>query len=279
MLQLIYVELIKIFTKPRSYIGFLAITAVILLIQFAIYIDGRNYLDFMLQTMRQSFDISGNILNGNLVCFIILQTLIMQMPLMVALVTGDLVSGEAATGTIRLLATRPFSRGQILFAKYCAGAIYTVALVVWLGVLALGVSRLVFGHGDIIVLKTDSLTIIRDADLLWRFFGAFFIAVLSLMLIATFSLMLSCFTDNSIGPIITSMSVIIVFTIIGTIEVPVFDHIKPFLFTTHMVIWRNMFDDPLPVAQIATSIGVIIAHIAAFLGISFYHFTRKDLLS
>lgn len=279
MLQLVYVELVKIFTKPRSYIGFLAVTAVILLIQFAMYIDGRNYLDFMLQTMRQSFDIGGNILNGHLVCFIILQTLIMQMPLMVALVTGDLISGEAASGTIRLLATRPYSRGQILLAKYLAGTIYTVALVLWLGILALGLSRLLFGHGDIIVLKTDSLTIVRDADLLWRFFSAFFIAILSLMVVATFSLMLSCFTDNSIGPIIVSMSVIIVFTIIGTLEVPFFDHIKPLLFTTHMVIWRNMFDDPLPLSQITTSVSVLVAHIVVFLAVSFYYFTRKDIQS
>lgn len=279
MLQLVYVELIKIFTKPRSYIGFLAVTAVILLIQFAMYIDGRNYLDFMLQTMRQSFDIGGNILNGHLVCFIILQTLIMQMPLMVALVTGDLISGEAASGTIRLLATRPYSRGQILLAKYLAGTIYTVALVLWLGILALGLSRVLFGHGDIIVLKTDSLTIVRDADLLWRFFSAFFIAILSLMVVATFSLMLSCFTDNSIGPIIVSMSVIIVFTIIGTLEVPFFDHIKPLLFTTHMVIWRNMFDDPLPLSQITTSVSVLVAHIVVFLAVSFYYFTRKDIQS
>lgn len=198
---------------------------------------------------------------------------------MVALVTGDLISGEAASGTIRLLATRPYSRGQILLAKYLAGTIYTVALVLWLGILALGLSRLLFGHGDIIVLKTDSLTIVRDADLLWRFFSAFFIAILSLMVVATFSLMLSCFTDNSIGPIIVSMSVIIVFTIIGTLEVPFFDHIKPLLFTTHMVIWRNMFDDPLPLSQITTSISVLLAHIVVFLAVSFYYFTRKDIQS
>lgn len=269
----------KIFTKPRSYIGFLSITAVIVLIQFAIWVDGNNYIDFIMQTMRQSFEISGNILNGNLVCFIILQTLIMQMPLMVALVTGDQISGEAASGTIRLLATKPYSRSQILAAKYFAGAIYTIALVLWLGILALGVSRLLFGHGDIIVLKTDSLVIVRDADLLWRFFGAFFIAVVSLLLVSTFSLMLSCFTDNSIGPIIVSMSVIIVFTIIGTLEVPVFDHIKPLLFTTHMVIWRNMFYDPLPTGQIITSISVLVGHIVLFLGISFYYFNRKDIQS
>jgi ABC-2 type transport system permease protein len=203
----------------------------------------------------------------------------MQMPLMVALVTGDQISGEAASGTIRLLATKPYSRAQILAAKYFAGTMYTVALVLWLGILALGVSRLIFGHGDIIVVKTDALGIVRDADLLWRFFGAFFIAVISLILVSTFSLMLSCFTDNSIGPIIVSMSVIIVFTIIGTLEVPVFDHIKPLLFTTHMVIWRNMFYDPLPIGQILTSISVLLLHIGVFLGVAFYYFTRKDIQS
>ena len=33
-------------------------------------------------------------------------------------VTGDLVSGESAMGTIRLLLTKPVSRSTILFSKY-----------------------------------------------------------------------------------------------------------------------------------------------------------------
>jgi ABC-2 type transport system permease protein len=90
-------------------------------------------------------------------------------------------------------------------------------------------------------------------------------------------MMLSCFTDNSIGPIIITMAVIILFTIIGTIDIPVFDKIKPLLFTTHMIVWRNLFDNPVPTEQILQSVGILIAHIAAFLGISFYHFTRKDI--
>jgi ABC-2 type transport system permease protein len=275
--NLTFLELYKISTKPRSFIGFGAITAIILIIEFALYIDGKTYLQFITNSLEQSFVIDGNILNGNLVCFIILQTLIVQMPLLVALVTGDLISGEAASGTIRLLLTKPVSRAQILGAKYVAGSMYTFLLLLWLGILALGIGRLLFGHGDLMVLKTDELVILRDGDILWRFLGAFLIAFLSLSVIATFSLMLSCFTDNSIGPIITSMAVIILFTIIGTIEVPLFDYIKPFLFTTHMIIWRNLFDNPLPTHQIVQSLSVLVIHIIVFLSIAFYHFTKKDI--
>lgn len=277
LLTLIRLEIYKIITKPRSYIGFAAVTGIIFIVQLALYIDGKTYWDFLISSLKDTFEIQGVIFNGNLVCFIILQMLLMQLPLMVALVMGDQVSGEAATGTIRLLVTKPVSRAQILLAKYIAGCLYIVLMVVWLGVLALGVSVLLFGHQDLVVMKNDGITIIRDADLLWRFAGAFGIAILSLTLVGTFSMMLSCFTDNSIGPIIITMAVIILFTIIGTIDIPVFDKIKPLLFTTHMIVWRNLFDNPVPKAQILQSIAVLVGHIAAFLGISFYHFTRKDI--
>jgi ABC-2 type transport system permease protein len=277
MFNLIGIELFKISTKPRSYLGFLAITLIILLIQFAFYMDGKQYLDFIFQSLQNSFQIEGNIMNGSLICFIILQMLIVQMPLLVALVTGDLVSGEAASGTIRMLLSKPYSRAQILWAKYIAGSIYTFALIAWLGLLALGLGLLIFGRGDLVVLKSDELVILRADDVLWRFIAAFFVAFLSLSVVSAFSLMLSCFTDNSITPIVASMSVIIIFTIIGTLDVPLFDMIKPALFTTHMIIWRNMFDNPLPLDQILKSLLVLVLHIVVFLSIAFRHFIRKDI--
>lgn len=277
MFNLIGIELFKIVTKPRSYLGFLAITLIIALIQFAFYVDGKQYLDFIFQSLQNSFEIEGNVLNGSLICFIILQMLIVQMPLLVALVTGDLVSGEASSGTIRMLLSKPYSRSQILGAKYIAGSIYTFALIAWLGLLALGLGLMLFGNGDLVVLKSDELVILRADDVLWRFMAAFFVAFLSLSVVTTFSLMLSCFTDNSITPIVASMSVIIIFTIIGTLDVPVFDTIKPALFTTHMIIWRNFFDNPLPTSQIVTSLTVLAAHIVVFLSVAFWHFNKKDI--
>ncbi len=96
MFRLLSVELFKIFTKPRSYIGFLAIIAIVGLIEMALYMDGKSYISFILQSLEQSFEVQGNLLNGYLVCFIILQTLIVQMPLLVALVTEKRFAGNTS---------------------------------------------------------------------------------------------------------------------------------------------------------------------------------------
>jgi ABC-2 type transport system permease protein len=279
MWRSIQTELVKIFAKPRSYIGFVAIAIIVSLIHVAMYVDGLNYISFITGPLESAFNIEGKILNGNLVCFIILQTLIIQIPLLVALVTGDLISGEAAMGTIRLLMTRPLSRTSILFSKFFAGAVYVFILLVWLGLVSLGIGLLIFGSGDLIVLKSETITIIPADDTLWRFFAGLGIAFISLLVVASFSLLLSCYSENSIGPIISTMAVIILFTIIGTMDIPLFEKIKPFLFTTHMVIWRNMFDQELDYSLMVNSILMLLGHIILFLSIAWFSFRKKDILS
>lgn len=278
MLTSLKIELYKITAKPRSYIGFAAIAVIAALIHIAMWEDGREYISMVTQALEQTFNLEGKVLNGNLVCFIILQMLIIHVPLLVALVTGDLMSGESAAGTMRLLATKPISRFNILLSKYLAGAVYTAALLLFLAIIALGLGLLIFGQGDLIVLKSDELVIIQSADVLWRFFAAFGMAYLCLMLIASLSFMLSCFANNSIGPIITTMAIMILFTIICTLEIPLFDKIKPFLFTTHMVSWRLFFDNPVPYSKLLNSAMVLLAHIAVFFSVSWFYFKKKDIL-
>ncbi|MEI6059300.1 MAG: ABC transporter permease subunit [Bacteroidota bacterium] len=274
-----YNEFIKIAAKPRSYIGLAAITVLVSVILFAMKVDGQAYLSLITASFEQTLSFQGNVLNGNLMAFIVLQTLIIQVPLLVALVTGDLVSGEAAMGSLRMLATKPISRSSLLLSKFFAGNIYTLIILVWLGVMAIGFGRLIFGSGDLMILKSEGLVILQSKDVLWRFFSGFLIAYLALVTIATLSITLSCFTDNSIGPIVTTMAIIILFTIIGTMDVPVFDHIRPYLFTTHMAAWRSFFDDPIPRREIIHSVTILLVHIFSLLGIALYKFNSKDILS
>jgi len=274
-----YNEIIKIAAKPRSYIGLGAITALVGVILFAMKVDGLTYLSFITASFEQTLSFQGNILNGNMMAYLVLQTLIIQVPLLVALVTGDLVSGEAAMGNLRLLATKPISRTKLLLSKFLAGNFYTFIFLIWLGVLAIGFSRLLFGEGDLMILKSDGLVILQSKDVMWRFLSGFVIAYLSLVTVATLSITLSCFTDNSIGPIVTTMAIIILFTVIGTLDVPVFDHIRPLLFTTHMASWRSFFYDPIPKQDIINSVTVLLIHIFGLLGIALYKFNKKDILS
>jgi len=272
-------ELIKTIKKPRSFIGFGVVAFICLLLQAAFYNDGKEILSFVTGQLENSLTIEGQVLNGNLICFILLQTLIIQMPLLVALVTGDLVSGEIANGTMRFLLTRPASRSKILLAKWLAGVFYTLLLLAFLGVLALFVSRAIFGADDLIHINSEVLTVIQADDMNWRFVGAFGIAFLSLTVVATLAHFLSTVMDNSITPIVSTMAIIIIFTIIGMFDLPSFDILQPFLFTTHMISWKDMFEDPIPKADIINSCVILFAHIVLLLGASLYIFNKKDINS
>lgn len=273
----IYNEVIKIALKPRSYLGIAAITALVGVILFALKSDGMSIISFVTSSFEQTLSFEGNVLNGNLVAFIILQMLIVQIPLLIALVTGDLVSGEAAMGTIRMLLTQPISRTQLLLSKFIAGGIYTFIIIVWLGFMSVIMGKLLFGSGDLMVLNSDGLVILQEADVNWRYLGGFLVAFLALFTVSSLSICLSCFTDNSIGPIVTTMAIILLFTIIGTLDVHVFDSIRPLLMTTHMASWRSFFEDPLPIQRIKSSILILIIHNVLLISISIFVFNKKDI--
>ena len=289
--RIVYIELYKIFRKPRTYIAFAAIAAIVGLIQLGFYADGDNYIQFGMQSLSDSFDIGGEVLNGYLMAYIILQTMLMQVPLLIALVSGDMISGEANLGTLRLLLTKPISRTTLILGKFAASSIYTIALLMWMALWSLGISVLVFGANDMLILKSDQVTQIISSDVVWRYVAAFAYACLAMITVSSLAFFLSLFAENSIGPIMATMSIIIVFTILNTLDLPIFNSVKPFLFTSHMLGWKGFFDVKLNGIneQIVGSIEnlravlisgfILLFHILGFLLASILVFKKKDILS
>ncbi|MBA4198678.1 MAG: hypothetical protein C0459_14105 [Chitinophaga sp.] len=291
MFTLLQIELYKIFKRPRTYIAFAAITALIVIIQLGLKVDGKEYADFVLADMKNMLEINGKIINGYFVCYVILQLLLIHVPLLIALIAADMISGEANMGTLRLLLTKPISRTEFIMAKFLAAAIYTILLLIWIAVLALFVSMLVFGTDDMFLVKNAYAVQIERADIFWRYAGAFCFAALAMLTVAALGFFLSNFAENSIGPIVATMSVIIVTTILSTMSIPLFNTIKPFLFTTHMVAWKEFFDIKVNDAnetikgtvehadKIIRSSIVLVVHIVLFVGASVVVFKKKDVLS
>jgi len=290
MWQLLQIELYKTFRRPRTYIAFGAIAALIILLQFGLKVDGEEYANFMLQSLG-NFDVQGKMLNGYMVCYIILQLMLVHVPLLVTLVAADMISGEANIGTLRLMLSKPYSRTSIVLAKFFATCMYTLLLLIWVAMLALFVSVLIFGTSDLFLMKTEYIVIIKQDDVFWRYCCAFGFAFISLVTVAAVGFFLSAFADNSIGPIVATMSIIILFTVLSTLNLPVFDALNPYLFTTQMVIWKEFFDEKVTANNevIAGSIQDLPAIIHALIVLSVYIIVlvsatifvmrRKDVLS
>lgn len=297
MWTLLQIELYKISKRPRTYIAFAAITAIVGIFQFAFKADGGSYMNLMLQGVQDTFELDkSKAINGYFMCYIILNTLLIQIPILVALIAGDEISGEANMGTLRLLLTKPVSRTQVILVKFLASFVYTIALLAWMAVMALFVSMIIFGVDDMLIFRVKGeesqiLQITQD-DILWRYVAAFAYAAVALTVIAALAILLSVFAENSIGPIIATVCIVIVCTIISNMNVPIIDrNVKPWLFTSYLVGWKGFFyigtnADGEPIKgsienwpAIRNSLGILLAHIVLFVGTAIVVFRKKDILS
>ena len=293
MWQLLQIELFKIFRKSRTYISFGAIAAMVLIVQVALRFDGQSYIEFILGSLKDTLDIPyGTILNGYFVCFIILNLLLIHIPLLIALVAGDEIAGEANMGTLRLLVSKPVSRTQLMVSKFAATVVYTALLLAWMALLSLALSIALFGTNDLIVARSNAIEIISRNDVMWRYLAAFAYATVALTTVAALAFLLSVFADNSIGPIVSTISIVIVFTILSELQIPLYDRtVKPWLFTSHMLGWKGFFYlktdaggtsiagsiENLP--AVLRSMGILLAYIILFTGSAMVIFKRKDILS
>ncbi|MBI9035312.1 MAG: ABC transporter permease subunit [Bacteroidales bacterium] len=278
MRRLVLLELEKVFKKGRSYIAFGAIILIILLIQIGLKVEGGFMLDLLMISLKDNFYYQGNLLNGYLVSYVVLNTLWIHVPLLIAIVTGDLVSGEAQQGTLRLLLTRPVSRGKLVSAKFFGAIIYATLMVVVVAVFSLAIGIPLFGKGDLLVMF-NRLNIFAQDDVMWRFLLAYSFGIIGMWVIASLSLLFSVFSKNSLGPILLTFAVLIVFNILSTFEFGIFDSITPFLFTTYINSWMLFFDYDLQLNEIYLSLGVLIMHVVVLYAIAYLAFVRKNITS
>ncbi|MDP2304332.1 MAG: ABC transporter permease subunit [Ignavibacteria bacterium] len=278
MIDLISIELYKIFKKWRTYIGFMAIAVLVPIIQIALLIEGEKYLDFMTRNLQQTFVFVGNLLNGYLIAFIVLGSFWIHIPFLITLVTGDLLAGEATSGTYRMLITRPVSRAKLITAKYIAGLLYSHGLVLWLAIVSLGLGIILFGTGELIVIGNKIIIFAKD-DILWRFILAYGYAALSMSVVASLAFLLSSLVENAIGPIVSTMAIIIVFTVLSALNFDFFQSLRPYLFTNYMANWRSFFDDPIDMQEVIKAGLVLLGHSVFFFGLTLFLFRRKDILS
>jgi ABC-2 type transport system permease protein len=278
MKTLLNIELYKIFTRKRSYISFIAVLVIILIAQAAMLWEGQTMHEFLTRNLSEAFYMQGNLVNGYLMTYLVLNFLWVHIPLLVVIVTGDLFSGEAHGGTFRLILTRPVSRTQLVTVKYLAALVYTFVLMLLFALISLGLGLLLFGQGDLMVIF-DSINIIPRDDLPIRFLLAFIYGFIAMVSVASLSLFLSSMASNSLGPILVTMAIIILFTMISSFQLKIFESIKPFLLTSYLDSWQQLFSLDIKRSLIWRDAVILILHVALFYIFTIYHFRKKDILT
>lgn len=280
-MNLFWFETYKTFSRWRTYISFGFIALIVIMTEVVMKLSANEILYRMMRSFQKDFLIFGNVLNGWFITAFIMNSLHIHIPFFITLVAGDIVSSEATSGTVRLLLIRPPSRSKIITAKYLTTLFYTTGLVIFLGLICISLGLLLFGSGDLIMNYQTKfrLVFIPEGEVPLRMLLAFTAAIWSMTAVASLAFLFSTLAENSIGPIIGTMAVVIVFLVLGNFPFDFFRLLSPYLFTTYMVFWQRFFDQPIPWQEIARSAVILGLHSIGLFLAAFIVFNRKDIKS
>ena len=276
MIRLIQFETYKLIRQPRVWLTFAVMAVLMFLINLGMALDGQKMLGLLLEPLSDQFIISGNLVNSHLIAYVALNMLWVHIPVLLVIVTGDLVSGEFEAGTIRLILSSTWTRAQWLAAKVVAALIYIFFFMLFSGVVMFLPAQLVFGSGDLLVFNAG-VQVIEEQEVLWRFWLALLYGTLGMMTFATISILFSVLLRNSLAAILVSLGILIVSTLLQTFGMGIFESWQHLLFTWHMAQWQNLYFSEVALSPLLKSVAVLLAHQVVFLTLAFILFKRMNI--
>src|ERR1700677_749724 len=135
--------------------------------------------------------------NGVFLSFIALSLLlILVLPVVVAVVAGDSIAGEAGYGTLRYLLAVPAGRTRLLAVKFAAIMVFGLAATVIVAAVSLAAGAALFPVGPVTLLS--GTTVALSDGLLRLLFVTLYICA-AMAAIGALGLAISTFTEHSIG--------------------------------------------------------------------------------
>lgn len=202
------------------------------------------------------------------------------IPIFVAMIAGAQIAGERQAGTLRMICVRPVSRVSLLLSKFLVVAFYTYLLVAFFIGLNLLVGLFFVGWGDLqlypgaLNLVDEPGKLMRD-EALWRFAYASVSGTWALLMIAALAMLFSVLFDNPAMATVATLALYLVFHIVGRVEF--FEHLRPYLFTTDMDFWRDVFKPEIPWLSFGRYGSICGAYVFGILLLAATIFDRKDI--
>ena len=260
-------EMGMVFRRRRNVVLLVILGLVPVLISVAVEVGGHP------RHAGSIFNgITDNGLFAALAAFLVISPLF--LPLVVSVVAGDSVAGEANTGTLRYLLVIPAGRTRLLAVKltailaWCLACVLTVAVV---GVLA---GLIFFPSGELTLLSGRTISysagIGRLALVLLYVAG-------TVLTVGAIGLFVSTMTEVPIAAMAATLTLTIVSEVADA--VPQLSAIHSWLPSHYWLKWIDLLRDPVMTDGITTGLWVALAYVAVFVSLAWARFTSKDVTS
>ena len=213
--------------------------------------------------------------NGIFLTFIALSLLLtLVMPVVVAVVAGDSIAGEAGYGTLRYLLAVPAGRTRLLAVKYAVIVVFAVAVTFDVAAVALATGAVLFPIGPVTLLSGTTVSL---AEGILRLVLVSLYVSAAMAALGAIGLALSTLTEHAIGAI-AALAIFVVASEVAD-QVPQFAVIQPYL-PTH---WWNSFDAllrvPIDSSTLLKGLLSFAVYLLIFGSFAWARFTTADVTS
>jgi ABC-2 type transport system permease protein len=213
--------------------------------------------------------------NGIFLSFIALTILLtLVMPVVVAVIAGDSIAGEAGYGTLRYLLAVPAGRTRLLAVKYSVIVVFALAVTFVVTGVALATGAALFPIGPVTLLSGTTVSL---ADGILRLVFVSLYVAAAMAALGAIGLAISTLTEHAIGAI-AALTIFVVASEVAD-QVPQFAVIQPYL-PTH---WWNSFDSllrvPVDSSTLLKGLLSFAVYLVIFGSFAWARFTTADVTS
>jgi len=258
-------EIAKLLAQKRTYLGIVsaALVPVIFVAVLVLQTGGPNDVPLG-RYIRDT---------GLAVPFVVLFFMsIWGLPLITALVAGDIVASESHNGTLKTILTRSRQRGEVFTGKVLASISYTLAIVFAMGVVGLIAGGIAWGFHPLTSLSGTKVSTGHGLGLLA---ASLAIYAFPLVGIAAFGLMLSTITRNSAASVVGTLMWALLMQLLGVL--PGTESFRPYLLGTQFDAWHGFLRTPADWVPVVRALWVCALYIAVPLFVAYTVFLRRDV--
>jgi ABC-2 type transport system permease protein len=213
--------------------------------------------------------------NGVFLTFIALtMLLILVLPVVVAIISGDSMAGEAGHGTLRYLLAAPAGRTRLLTVKYLTIVAFAAAATFTVAIVALLVGVVLFPVGPVTLLSGTTVSL---ADGLLRIFLVTLFVSAAMAAIGAIGLAISTLTEHAIGAIAALMILVVGSEVVD--QVPQFASAGPYLPTHWWTDFDSLLRSPVDTTTLWHALLSFAIYAVVFFLLAWARFTTSDVTS
>lgn len=194
------------------------------------------------------------------------------LPLLTAVVAGDLFASEDQHGTWKTVLTRSTSRGRIFAAKVVVALAFALVALTVLAAATIGASVLIVGHQPLTGLTGQVIAPGEAARLVT---AAWVVVAAPTLAVTSLAILLSVWSRNAAVGIAAPVVLAMVMQLVGALGGV--EPVRPALFTTGFEAWHGLLTTPRFAGPLVESAGCSAAWVVACLTTAWVLFSRRDI--